>query len=75
MALTEAGQRLLGSTKHLVQSLKYAIESAQDLGEIPTDTVWITLSRFAYQWILKPHFAEFCCLYPHIQLEISIYDG
>ncbi|WP_429946377.1 LysR substrate-binding domain-containing protein [Bibersteinia trehalosi] len=47
----------------------------QDLGEIPTGTVRITLSRFAYQLILKPHFAEFCRLYPHIQLEISIYDG
>lgn len=75
MELTEAGQRLLDSTKHLVQSLEYAIESVQDLGEMPTGTVRITLSRFAYQLILKPHFAEFCCLYPHIQLEISIYDG
>ncbi|WP_025288763.1 hypothetical protein [Bibersteinia trehalosi] len=73
MELTEAGQRLLGSTKHLVQSLKYAIESAQDLGEMPTGTVRIALSRF--QQILKPYFAEFCRLYPHVQLEISIYDG
>lgn len=55
MALTEAGKRLLGSTKHLVQSLKYAIESAQDLGEMPTGTVRIALSRF--QLILKPYFA------------------
>ncbi|WP_409500553.1 LysR family transcriptional regulator [Mannheimia glucosida] len=75
MELTEAGQRLLDSTKQLVQSLEYAVESVQDLGEVPTGTVRITLSRFAYQLILKPHFAEFCRLYPHIQLEISLYDG
>ncbi|AHG85334.1 LysR protein [Bibersteinia trehalosi USDA-ARS-USMARC-190] len=43
------------------------------MGEMPTGTVRIALSRF--QQILKPYFAEFCRLYPHVQLEISIYDG
>lgn len=75
MELTEAGQRLLESTKPLIQSLEYAVESVQDLGEMPTGTVRITMSKFAYQLILKPHFAEFCRLYPHIQLEISINDA
>lgn len=75
MELTEAGVRLMESTKHLIQSLEYAVESVQDLGETPIGTVRITLSRFAYQLILKPYFAEFCQRYPQIQLEISVYDG
>ncbi|ABR74893.1 LysR family transcriptional regulator [Actinobacillus succinogenes] len=75
MELTEAGLRLLENTEQLMRSLEYAVESVQDLGEIPTGTVRITVPRFAYQLILKPHFAEFCRLYPHIRLEISVHDG
>lgn len=71
MELTEAGQRLLNNT----QALAFGVENVQDLGETPSGLVRISLSRFAYRLIIRPHYAEFCRRYPHIQLEISIYDG
>ena len=75
MELTDAGQQLYQDTLPLMQSLNLAIESVQDLGETPTGTVRITVPRFAYHHIIKPHYAQFCRLYPKILLEISVFDG
>ena len=38
-------------------------------------TIQITLSRFAYRLIIQPYLAEFNQRYPHICLDISVYDG
>lgn len=75
MELTEAGQRLLNNTQAPMQALAFGVENVQDLGETPSGLVRISLSRFAYRLIIRPHYVEFCRRYPHIQLEISIYDG
>lgn len=73
--LTEAGAMLLKNTLTSMQTLQQAIEEVQQFGSSPSGMVRITLSRYAYQLILKPIFAEFCQIYPQIQLEISVYDG
>lgn len=73
--LTETGQLLLKNTAELVQSLQYAVESVQDLGNKPFGNVRITVARFAYQCFLKHRLAEFHQRYPDITLEISINDG
>ena len=73
--LTDAGKRLFEHTQTAMQSLSIAVESVQDLSETPTGLVRITVPRVAYFLILKPHFAEFCQRFPHIQLEISVFDG
>lgn len=75
LEITEAGQMLLTRTADALQSLNYAVESVQDLGQTPSGTVRITAARFAYQCILKPVFSHFCEAYPQIKLEISVYDG
>lgn len=75
MEITEAGQMLLRRSGDAIQSLSYAVESVQDLGQAPSGTVRITAARFAYLCILKPRFAAFCRAYPEIRLEISLYDG
>lgn len=75
MELTEAGVNLQAKTAPLIQSLEQAVENVHDLAEVPSGLVRITLSRFAYQLILQPHYLEFCQRYPEIQLEISIFDG
>ncbi|WP_336240673.1 LysR family transcriptional regulator [Citrobacter werkmanii] len=75
ISLTEAGKNLLLKTKDAIATLDLAMEDTQSLGEIPSGPVRITLSRFAYQLIVKPRLAEFCLAYPHIQLELSINDG
>lgn len=73
--LTEAGTRLLQQTEPLMRELDSRLE--QFLGEehAPSGLVRITLSRFAYRLILQDHLAEFHRRYPHICLDISVYDG
>ncbi len=75
ISLTDAGRNLLLKTKDAIATLDLAMEDIQSLSEIPTGPVRITLSRFAYQLIVKPRLAQFCQAYPHIQLELSINDG
>ncbi|UWX92286.1 LysR family transcriptional regulator [Enterobacter mori] len=75
ISLTEAGRNLLLKTKDAIATLDLAMEDIQSLGEIPAGPVRITLSRFAYQLIVKPRLAEFTLAYPDIQLELSINDG
>lgn len=73
--LTEAGARLLTQTEPLMRELDSRLE--QFLGEehAPSGLVRITLSRFAYRLIIQPYLAEFNQRYPHICLDISVYDG
>lgn len=73
--LTEAGTRLLQQTEPLMRELDSRLE--QFLGEEhePAGLVKITLSRFAYRLIIQPYLAEFNQRYPHICLDISVYDG
>lgn len=73
--LTEAGTMLLNSTLESMQTLNQAINEVQQFGSSPSGVVKITLARYSYQLMLKPYFAEFCQLYPDIQLEISVFDG
>lgn len=73
--LTDTGQQLLQQTSAAVESLERSVESIKDLNREPSGLVRITMSRFAYQLILKPLMAEFCQCYPGIQLEISVFDG
>ncbi|HEJ9626315.1 MULTISPECIES: LysR family transcriptional regulator [Proteus] len=75
ISLTEAGRNLLLKTEEAIATLDLAMEDIQSLGEIPSGPVRITLSRFAYQLIVKPRLAEFNLAYPDIQLELSINDG
>ncbi|WP_316862182.1 LysR family transcriptional regulator [uncultured Cohaesibacter sp.] len=75
LEITEAGQMLLNRTSDALQSLRFAVESVQDLGQTPSGTVRITVARFAYLTVLKPLLGRFCKAYPDISLEISLYDG
>jgi DNA-binding transcriptional LysR family regulator len=73
--ITEAGQMLLTRSSDAMQSLRFAVESVQDLGQAPSGTVRITVARFAYLCILRPLLGRFRQAYPEIRLEISLYDG
>ncbi len=75
LEITEAGQMLLERSGDAMQSLRYAVESVQDLGQTPSGAVRITVARHAYKCLLKPRLARFCETYPGIRLEISVYDG
>lgn len=75
LEITEAGQMLLTRSADALQSLRYAVESVQDLGQTPSGAVRITIARHAYMCLLKPRLARFCETYPQIRLEISVNDG
>ena len=74
MELTEAGKMLYEQITGAISTLDYAMESVQDLNERPSGRVSITIPRFAFQFFLRPIYAEFCQRYPDIQLEISVSD-
>lgn len=73
--LTEAGMRLLQQTEHLMKELDLCLEEFIGEEQAPSGLVKITLSRFAYQLILRPHLKTFYQTYPDICLDISIDDG
>ena len=73
--LTEAGQKLLQRTEDALVALQMAIDDVQGYGSTPSGLVRLTLSRFAYQLIVRPVMAVFCTRYPQVQLEISINDA
>lgn len=75
LEITEAGRMLLTRSSDALQSLSYAVESVQDLGQTPRGVVRITVARFAYLCVLKPLLGRFCQAYPEIRLEISLFDG
>lgn len=73
--LTDAGRQLLAQTETAMMTLNQALEDIQNFNIEPSGTVRITLSRFAYQLILRPHLAALRERYPQIQLEISLNDA
>ncbi|GAB2644178.1 LysR family transcriptional regulator [Vibrio panuliri] len=75
MELTQAGQQLVEKTRFSMDELSHAIESVSDLSKVPSGKVRITMPRFAYQIYVQPIYAEFCQLYPDIELEISVSDA
>lgn len=75
MELTEAGQRLIETTKDALQTLNGAVEAVRDLGGNPKGSVRMTVPHVAYWLLIEPHLGEFAERFPDIQLEISINDG
>lgn len=75
LELTEAGELLRERTERPIADLSFALESVRDLGEVPSGKVRITVPRFVYQLFLRPIYAEFCQMYPAIELEISVSDA
>lgn len=73
--LTEAGSHLKNQIEHLMHDLDTRLDGFIGSEQKPAGIVRITLSRFAYRLILEPRLAEFHRSYPHICLDISVYDG
>lgn len=74
LSITEAGRFLLDNTTEAIATLDYALEGVHDLSRDPSGKVSITVPRFVYQSVIRPVFAQFCALYPRIELEISVSD-
>lgn len=72
--LTSAGELLYQSISPSISNLNFALENVKGLTAKPAGKVSITMPRFAYQFFLRPIYAEFCQRYPDIQLEVSVSD-
>ena len=72
--LTQAGELLFERIGDHLINLDLALDSLQDLNKAPSGRVRVTLPKFAYDFLLRPIYAEFCERYPDIELEISIDD-
>lgn len=75
LQLTDAGQQLFDQTFGAMQTLSQAFDDIQSFGGEPSGSVRLTLSRFAYQLLIKPHLQTFHQQFPQIQLEISLNDA
>lgn len=73
--LTEMGENLRKETQEKILALQTSFNQVKDLNAMPNGVVRITLAKITYHLLLKPIFADFCRLYPDIELEISINDG
>lgn len=75
ISLTEAGKALLIKTQSLMSELDLALDDLIQSQGAPSGLVRITLSRFAYQLLIRTRLKEFHQAYPEIELELSINDG
>ncbi|MET1412038.1 LysR substrate-binding domain-containing protein [Roseibium sp. HPY-6] len=72
VVLTDAGQKLLAQTHHVLSEADAAIEAVRsDAGEL-SGSLRITLPFRAWEVVLAPRLAEFRDQYPEIELDLSI---
>ena len=75
VSLTEEGRLFLQQVAHGLACLDRALNDLDEVRERPTGEVRVNLSRFASEYLIEPHLAEFARLYPQIRLELILDDG
>src|SRR5258708_29356571 len=74
VALTEAGERLLGHLQPVLQGLDRAIEAVNAFRDKPVGAVRLTVARATAFSLVAPLVPEFLAEYPGIRLEIVADD-
>src|SRR6201996_1852894 len=74
VALTEAGERLLGEIQPIVAGIDHALESVNLFRDKPIGTLRIAVSRPAASRVLAPIVQPFLAEYPGIRLEVAVDD-
>lgn len=75
MELTDAGRQLFERASPLVAELNELFDQVKELNQVPSGKLRLTLPGFAFSYLLKPIYAEFCQHYPQIDLELSVSDA
>src|ERR1700750_1329424 len=75
VALTEAGERLLGEIQPIVAGIDHALESVNLFRDKPIGTLRLAVSRPTATRRLAPLIPPFLCEYPAIRLEIVVDDS
>ena len=74
VALTEAGERLLGEVQPILESVDHALESVNSFRDKPMGTLRLAVSRPFATMVLAPLIAPFLAEYPAIRLEVAVDD-
>jgi DNA-binding transcriptional LysR family regulator len=75
VALTDAGERLLGRIRPAIMELGSAVDGVNEFRDKPTGTLRLNVSGGAAQVVLAPAIKSFLAAYPSIVLDISVDDG
>jgi DNA-binding transcriptional LysR family regulator len=74
VALTEAGEELLGHLNPVIEGMRHAIDAVNAFRNKPAGTVRLTVHPVAAVTVIAPLIARFSTDYPEIRLEISVDD-
>jgi DNA-binding transcriptional LysR family regulator len=72
VALTEAGEQLLGHLTPVLESVDRAIDAVNEFREKPTGTLRLTVHPVAAVTVIGPVVARFSAAYPEIGLDICV---
>jgi DNA-binding transcriptional LysR family regulator len=72
VALTDAGEQLLGHLTPVLESVDRAIDAVNEFRERPTGTLRLTVHPVAAVTVIGPVVARFSAAYPEIGLDISV---
>jgi DNA-binding transcriptional LysR family regulator len=75
VALTEAGERLLGEVQPILEGIDLALESVNAFRDKPAGTLRLAVTRPFATTLLAPLVQPFLAEYPAISLEIVVDDG
>jgi DNA-binding transcriptional LysR family regulator len=74
VALTEAGEELLGHLNPVMEGMRDAVDAINGFRDKPAGTVRLTVHPVAAVTVMAPLVARFSAEYPEIQLEVSVDD-
>src|SRR5260370_3969207 len=72
VALTDAGEQLLGHLTPVLESVDRAIDAVNEFRDKPTGTLRLTVHPVAAVTVIGPMVARFSAGYPEISLDISV---
>jgi DNA-binding transcriptional LysR family regulator len=72
VALTEAGEQLLGNLSPVLAGVEQAIDAVSEFRDNPAGTLRLTVHPVAAVTVIAPLVARFSADYPAIRLEISV---
>jgi DNA-binding transcriptional LysR family regulator len=72
VALTDAGEQLLGHLTPVLESVDRAIDAVNEFRDKPTGTLRLTVHPVAAVTVIGPIVARFSAQYPEIGLDISV---
>jgi DNA-binding transcriptional LysR family regulator len=75
VALTEAGERLLGEIQPVIAGIDHALESVNQFRDTPIGTLRLAVSRPSAMRRLAPLLKPFLSEYPAIRVEIAVDDA